>query len=250
MKNAADPNGSAAADFESLGKPTNSATPDPDSTNTDSLSEAAGMSVTDSGPGAACTDDSRNDIAAAIEQTRQQEAFVAYRDYGHDCRKAGEPLCFETRQPISGKDIKYVELSWLGLFGRATVFLPVIGQDMVWEWSDEVDDYVEVLADYKKGSNTCPNCGCRFHKRNRGWYRRPWSRSGGSDSCSLFCREKLDREYDNRRARERRAKKRGDRECAQCGETFEPRRTDSVYCSNRCRQKAYRRRVTDNGGGS
>ena len=31
-------------------------------------------------------------------------------------------------------------------------------------------------------------------------------------------------------------------ECAQCGEHFEPKRSDSRYCSSACRQKAYRER--------
>jgi hypothetical protein len=34
-------------------------------------------------------------------------------------------------------------------------------------------------------------------------------------------------------------------ECAGCGETFEQTRSDTRYCSNACRQKAYRRRKLD-----
>ena len=34
------------------------------------------------------------------------------------------------------------------------------------------------------------------------------------------------------------------RSCAHCAETFLPARRDARYCSNRCRQSAYRRRVT------
>jgi len=30
--------------------------------------------------------------------------------------------------------------------------------------------------------------------------------------------------------------------CVHCGDTFEPMRSDSRYCSNRCRQAAYRAR--------
>ena len=35
------------------------------------------------------------------------------------------------------------------------------------------------------------------------------------------------------------------RPCAVCGEHFEAGRTDAQYCSSSCRQKAYRRRVTN-----
>jgi len=40
----------------------------------------------------------------------------------------------------------------------------------------------------------------------------------------------------------------GFRDCVVCGEAFAPTRTDAKYCSAVCRQTAYRRRVTDNGG--
>ena len=33
--------------------------------------------------------------------------------------------------------------------------------------------------------------------------------------------------------------------CKSCGEAFTPQRAGAVYCSNACRQKAYRGRVTD-----
>ena len=38
------------------------------------------------------------------------------------------------------------------------------------------------------------------------------------------------------------------RSCASCGQAFKPARTDAVFCSAACRQRAYRRRggVTDN----
>ena len=32
--------------------------------------------------------------------------------------------------------------------------------------------------------------------------------------------------------------------CAHCGGSFIPSRVDARYCSNRCRQSAYRKRVT------
>lgn len=40
-------------------------------------------------------------------------------------------------------------------------------------------------------------------------------------------------------------KKRENTVCKSCGNTFTPQRAGAVYCSNACRQKAYRGRVTD-----
>ena len=33
--------------------------------------------------------------------------------------------------------------------------------------------------------------------------------------------------------------------CKVCGKAFAPKRSDAVYCSNACRQRAYRQSVTD-----
>ena len=45
---------------------------------------------------------------------------------------------------------------------------------------------------------------------------------------------------------ERAREARKDRVCKVCGKVFTPTRSDGVYCSNACRQKAYRKSVTDN----
>jgi hypothetical protein len=45
--------------------------------------------------------------------------------------------------------------------------------------------------------------------------------------------------------RRKRTDTRGTRECQECGETFEPARTNSRFCSAACKQRAYRKRVTD-----
>ena len=47
--------------------------------------------------------------------------------------------------------------------------------------------------------------------------------------------------------REKRLEKRKDTVCKTCGNTFTPKRSDAVYCSNACRQKAYRQSVTADG---
>lgn len=45
--------------------------------------------------------------------------------------------------------------------------------------------------------------------------------------------------------KQRRLEKRQNRICKGCGKTFTPKRSDAVYCSNACRQRAYRQSVTD-----
>ena len=77
----------------------------------------------------------------------------------------------------------------------------------------------------------CEGGGRPVHQRAR-------SRSFRS-LCSFRCESRVAAD----KARSKRAKARLPRLCEQCGETFEPRRADSRYCSPACRQKAYRRRV-------
>ena len=45
--------------------------------------------------------------------------------------------------------------------------------------------------------------------------------------------------------KQRRLEKRQNRVCKVCGKAFTPKRADAVYCCNACRQKTYRRSVTD-----
>lgn len=46
--------------------------------------------------------------------------------------------------------------------------------------------------------------------------------------------------------KQRRQEARKDMVCPVCEKTFTPKRSDAKFCSNACRQKAYRNRVTDN----
>jgi len=46
--------------------------------------------------------------------------------------------------------------------------------------------------------------------------------------------------------KQRRQEARKDMVCPVCEKTFTPKRSDAKYCSNACRQKAYRNSVTDN----
>jgi len=62
-----------------------------------------------------------------------------------------------------------------------------------------------------------------------------------------ICCEQCEGKVHTQEARTRRAQARGvTRKCQVCAEYFEPTRSDSKFCTARCRQKAYRRRVTDN----
>ena len=49
---------------------------------------------------------------------------------------------------------------------------------------------------------------------------------------------------DAEQAKERRRRRRANRRCAQCAARFTPPRSDGRYCSPRCRQAAFRSRVT------
>ena len=59
--------------------------------------------------------------------------------------------------------------------------------------------------------------------------------------CSAFC----ERQHYAKQQRDKRIAAR-QKHCATCGNGFEATRSDGEYCSGRCRQRAYRQRVTDN----
>ena len=61
-----------------------------------------------------------------------------------------------------------------------------------------------------------------------------------------FCDHVCEYRYCNNVRKEQRKMARGGKVCEVRGETFEPSRADAKTCSPQCRQKAYRRRVTDN----
>jgi hypothetical protein len=57
---------------------------------------------------------------------------------------------------------------------------------------------------------------------------------GAITTCSKRCSEKT--------AAERRRVRHEEKTCAVCDELFVPKRCDARYCSNACRQDAYRKR--------
>jgi hypothetical protein len=68
--------------------------------------------------------------------------------------------------------------------------------------------------------------------------------------CRAHFEENLQKEREARNSvdRRRRAKRRELRPLStcECGERFKPSRRDAIFCSSACRQRAHRRRVTDN----
>ncbi len=78
----------------------------------------------------------------------------------------------------------------------------------------------------------CEVCGTLVLSRPRSRFRYVY--------CSWECQQELQRRIRNKRAQVRR--RLPDRACARCGERFQPTRSDSRYCSGRCRTAAYRDR--------
>ena len=85
--------------------------------------------------------------------------------------------------------------------------------------------------DYLKESYEKTGCGRVFY-----------TTSGSKKYChSYWCGNRAN----SRRQREYRQMHRQDLVCQCCGEKFTPKRAGARYCSNACRQKDYRKRVTD-----
>lgn len=69
------------------------------------------------------------------------------------------------------------------------------------------------------------------------------------DRKHVYCCTNCESKAQARIARLHRAAARGGRTCQECHETFRPTRADAKFCGSACRQKSYRRRVTDNKSG-
>ena len=65
--------------------------------------------------------------------------------------------------------------------------------------------------------------------------------------CGYDCRIGLDIVKRRQRRKDRAALRRNSRLCLICRKCFESKRSDSFYCSNACKQKAYRRRALSSG---
>jgi hypothetical protein len=91
---------------------------------------------------------------------------------------------------------------------------------------------------------TCKGCGRQMFAPRRG-YRRYRDHRGNTvhvrtnhvvtaEVCSNRCAQRVRRRL-KRAARDK-------VNCTECGKSFQPKRSDTQFCSNACRQKAYRQR--------
>ena len=86
----------------------------------------------------------------------------------------------------------------------------------------------------------CANCGREVNNSERRWKPRLWY------FCSEACQQRHQSTHQAAVARQQRAEACGpSRACVEFGEHFEPSRADAQFCSARCKQKAYRKRVTE-----
>lgn len=75
----------------------------------------------------------------------------------------------------------------------------------------------------------CHNCGRIFYTERTDYYR------------IKFCKRECQQEKANKTAKEAR-RERNRKLCRQCGQIFQAKKADTVYCSHACKQKAYRGR--------
>jgi len=131
-----------------------------------------------------------------------------------------------------GRDFQPNEPVWrirhntgLGFFGGSTIIAPFCGQ---------------CARRYRRHDCLSEPCeGCGRAVRNTEWGNRRHI------YCSEACAKGCEVRRHSAIARDRRAEARGrTRICAECGETFEPARADTRFCSGVCKQRAYRKRVT------
>jgi hypothetical protein len=78
----------------------------------------------------------------------------------------------------------------------------------------------------------CRHCGRQIFSE---WRRKP---------IRHYCSRDCENAAASLRGKLHRVNIRGIRCCPECGQDFWPKRTDSLYCSSACKQRAYRKRVT------
>lgn len=100
----------------------------------------------------------------------------------------------------------------------------------------------------------CTFCGrlvCYDRKTANPWrFTRDWSyRHEDEKTVRTFCSDGCKRAFYRVQAKGKRLASRGDvsNRCQACNRSFTPNRPDARYCSNACRQKAYRQRQTSGG---
>lgn len=140
---------------------------------------------------------------------------------------SGDLECWRCEEPIGPDDKVWrtwrSEPAFIGWAARLVVLGPCCRPDETGDPLSRVK-YWETTYEHTE----CDGCG-RPMARQRDRKHRKY------DWCSNACRR-------NNSARVRRERARTDLTCQQCHESFDADRSDAKYCSNACRQKAYRQR--------
>jgi hypothetical protein len=143
------------------------------------------------------------------------------------CGKCGKSLASDER-------VCRTRISRYGGFGGWQHSLVALCQECTeqdWHWK-----YRRMVC------KPCEGCGRKVWSEAR----LRWSdETNGYLTIPVTCCEQCAEKVRLATARGRRRDRRGTHDCQLCGETFEPTRTDAKFCSVACKQKAYRRRVTD-----
>jgi hypothetical protein len=194
------------------------------------------------------TDEERSQKAAKRRKLRDAQ------DHCSHCHRCERP--FAPDDPVWLQRVSVGR----GMFGGGSqnYLVPICKECIfgthMYEWSGgsyECYNFREPWMFEHKGRE-CQGCGRKVHQRARViWDRgvkeaRRVLRNRKIVACCGECRDKVAKPAASKAARDRRTAERGTRECEECGETFEPSRTDGKFCRPACRQKAYRKRVTDN----
>ena len=148
----------------------------------------------------------------------------ACRDGSHcaDCRKAfdpSEPL-WRVRKNM----------------GRGYMIVPVcftcFKATYVPAWGQGKKYYVYNVRQYLRRSEECEGCGRPVHD--------PWPTPPNKER--VFCCGDCQHKAELRSHRRGRAEARSGRQCDECGEVYDPTRSDGKFCGPACKQKAYRKR--------
>jgi hypothetical protein len=119
---------------------------------------------------------------------------------------------------------------YFGQFGRLDKLGSICDECFSKTWSYRPEEFREQdkrwAIERYRDPEPCAQCG-RPVRIKRSYKRR-------QVICGPECRQAV---Y-NERAR----RSRNPQPCRECGKVFQPRRTDSLFCSVACKQKAYRRR--------
>lgn len=196
--------------------------------------------------------DSREEVAARInalsgitddEDTRRRRCIIRNAgETGQHCADCERVLTPD--EPV-WRVWKAIARGWGGI-GMCGAFAPVceecfksvhvfkLPRDDGGIYEVSVRTYYDFYED--RNPRPCEGCGRPVHQK---WTLRSFSKR-------TVCCSNCARRAQAAAAKSRRAKARGTRQCQDCGKIFKPTRTDARFCSVACKQRAYRKRVTNN----